>query len=363
MAITISKSPQALYPAYNDSWLAFTSSLIDNNKAEINIAGYPLFTLFPIDGEYIFNLKEIAKYEVNKSGFDDNLSMGDEWGYSMSNGYISLNINIKVYNGTTSEEINQNCTFFKSVKQIGEDIFDNNGQILWPSENGVDFQATYWEGFPFDFSLQRIGGVVTIKNLNSDMTSANIIPTVTGIMRIVVDKGSSNWTDTNYLPLFNTVNRLEVYDGGAFKSNLRLKKLNEPCGTYLKWFNPQGGYSYYLFDKFHNDAISTSSAGMVSQNQFLNIGSDQPSGFQKSLGKVGSRSIKLKTTADENELKHLDGLFMSPSVQMYTSHRAFEAGQWIDIEVTNSGFTNKTKKNMQTVDVDIELPELINAML
>jgi hypothetical protein len=29
------------------------------------------------------------------------------------------------------------------------------------------------------------------------------------------------------------------------------------CGIYLKWFNANGGYSYWLFDKFYSDTTST----------------------------------------------------------------------------------------------------------
>jgi hypothetical protein len=37
---------------------------------------------------------------------------------------------------------------------------------------------------------------------------------------------------------------------------LILKEWN-PSGIYLKWFNANGGYSYWLFDKFYSDTTST----------------------------------------------------------------------------------------------------------
>jgi hypothetical protein len=29
-----------------------------------------------------------------------------------------------------------------------------------------------------------------------------------------------------------------------------IKRMESNCGIYLKWFNANGGYSYWLFDKF-----------------------------------------------------------------------------------------------------------------
>jgi hypothetical protein len=39
---------------------------------------------------------------------------------------------------------------------------------------------------------------------------------------------------------------------GAFKANINIKEWNQLC-IYLKWFNANGGYSYWLFDKFYSD--------------------------------------------------------------------------------------------------------------
>jgi hypothetical protein len=62
---------------------------------------------------------------------------------------------------------------------------------------------------------------------------------------------------SNLLSLSTTSNLIEVWVNGAFKANINIKRMESNCGIYLKWFNANGGYSYWLFDKFYSDTTST----------------------------------------------------------------------------------------------------------
>jgi hypothetical protein len=68
--------------------------------------------------------------------------------------------------------------------------------------------------------------------------------------------GGYNETTSNLLSLSTTSNLIEVWVNGAFKANIN-KRMESNCGIYLKWFNANGGYSYWLFDKFYSDTTST----------------------------------------------------------------------------------------------------------
>ena len=64
MAINITKQPSGIYPAYNDSFIEFNSSLSGADRAEITAFPSALFTktftVFPdLDGVFIFNLKTL----------------------------------------------------------------------------------------------------------------------------------------------------------------------------------------------------------------------------------------------------------------------------------------------------------------
>lgn len=369
MAINIINEPTGIYPCYNDSYIVFTSNLSNQDRAEITIPNsteFPTFTLYPIDGRYIFNIREIAKYRLNEQSFADTLVTDGRWCYSVD-GYLSQGITIKVYNGTTNDTLTKYYQFYRGTKQIGETNFDNPNQLLLPSKNGIDYNLTYWEGFPFDFIIQRVGYSPTkrinVRNKNTGVTSIDFKPTESNPFRVFIDKGGSeDWTNANLLPLTDNVNRLEVLDNGIFKTNLTLKKRTDCSGVYLKWFNNDGGYSYYLFDPYHETNVSGNTMGKVLKSEFQNIGSTSFTGLQKSIGKEGEKDIIAKTRVDHIEARHLESLFTSPSVQLYTSQTAYVGGNWIDVEVSGSMKINN-KKEVNEVKVNIELPELITPTL
>lgn len=361
MAITISKYPDGIYPAYNDSYLQFTSSLSGNTSAQIKLypeSSFPNnFLVFAdLNSGYTFNLKEAVISRFN--GFDDQNTIPTDWGATITDSYLAQNLDIIIFNEAGSgETTNQTYEFFKSVKQIDESIYSNTAQILNYSTNGIDYNLTYFEGFPFHFDLLRISGStdVTIKNLNSSITSTALSATSTNSFQIYVDKGSSNWTTSNWLPLSDNLNRLEIYENGSFKTNLNLKKIPAKCGVYLKWFNSDGSYSYYLFDEFTKLKSKIKSLGEVARNEFLNVGNLKSPIVQ--MGKNTVEKLTLKATLDDNEVKILKSLYNSSSVQMYTSNDPFISGEWVNVEVTTN-YEISNKNHLHKIKVTIELPQL-----
>ena len=367
MAITITKQPTGRYPAFNDSYVQFTSTLPANVRAEIQIFGgvFPEpFVIYPNpSGVYTFNFKEAVKALMEEYDFADvnGATIGaSDWGQSLLGITRDVNADITVYGITeASETTSISLEFFRGVKQIGESIFTNNAQILNYSTNGIDFKLTYFEGYPFSFELLDLthSGTkdITVKNLNSGETSAQIFTQFSGAFKIIIDKGSSNWTTTSFLPLTDTINRLEVYEDDVFKSNLQLKKVPSRCGVYLKWLNSDGGYSYWLFDEFYRDNINSRITGEYATNRFANLGDVvSPTGM---LGKSASRTLRLKTEVDKNEEKILESLFTSPYVEMYSAREPFQDGEWISVQL-NDNYSISSKKSRNDVVVNVELPEL-----
>jgi hypothetical protein len=371
MAITINKAPAGIYPAYNDSYLVFESDLVDNFKAEIEIAllGGEIFTVYPeAGGEYVFNLLDIVKGLINADGFrnpDDTYPVG--WLEAFPYGYLSLPVVIRTYNTTTNDTTSPTYTFIRGVKQIDEVIHSNPFQLLHRNTNGVDYNLTYFEGYPFSFEIARVDALDTVlfRNLNSSDVTAAVATVTTNTQRIWVDKGTENWTTTSYLPLTDTLNRLEidvalVPAAGSTVTNLNLKKIPSKCGVYLRWFNHAGGYSYFLFDEFYRDQIKSRELGSISSNTFLNA----PNHVAPSLstGYSGRRTLTLRATVDANEAEHLRDLFTTPSVQMYNAFEAFQDANFIDVKVT-TGYSYSNKKRLNEVKFTIELPELITPIL
>lgn len=370
MAITITKEPSGIYPAYNDSFIQFNSSLANNQKAEITVLPVSLFpnsfTVFPdSQGNYLFNLKEIVKTALNQGGFKDSNFFDNAYFKSISGLYLLQSVIIEVFNETTSETLSKTYEFFKSVKQIDESVFSNPFQLLNHSKNGVDYYLTYFEGFPFHFDIKRIVysslKKIKIKNLNNEAETPEITPDFTGSFRFNIDRSDSeNWTSIGLLSLFEGLNRLEIYEDGQFRTNVFLKK-KKPCsGVYLKWWNSEGGFSHWLFDEYTTEQIKAKDVDLINSNDFGNVG-EFDSGF-KSIGKNASRTLKLKTKCDEKESEELRSLFYAPLVQFYTSKKPNKKGDFIDVRIEET-FEFKNKKGNQEFILTINLPDLITAKL
>ncbi|WP_418513720.1 hypothetical protein [Corallibacter sp.] len=374
MAINVTQQPSGIYPAFNDSYISFASSLTGLTKAEITVQPTELFPnpflIYPnTNGRFIFNLKDIVKSRMTSEGFEDNYSIPAlGWNQEIDNTYLSQTISITDYHsfsGTTTSGSTTELTyeFDRSVKQVGDSIYNNTYQLLNISENGVDYHLTYFEGYPFSFELQRVssGDTIEFKNVNSGIDNSITGITSTNSQRIYLDKGVSNWTSSNYLPLTDTINLLEIYQNETFKTNLYLKKVQPKCGYYLKWFNQNGGYSYWLFNEFSKEELKVKTLKDVATNPFKNVneGLKNPT---TTIGYEGSKRIELKTRVDEKEDEVIRSLFTSPSVQLYTSQSPYINGKWISIDLDGS-YEIYNKKKFNEIKVTIELPSLYTQTL
>lgn len=358
--ITITQDLPVSYPAFNDAFIKFTSN-IGPNRAEIipsNTSIFPdPFIIFPSpSGEFVFNLKEIAKASFSNPEFNHGSGVLSGWGQSFADNKVTVSVTIKTYSGSTSDTISKAYTFYKSVVQIGESLQDN--YLLDHSLNGVDYRVKYWEGFPFDFQIKDLADSVgvTIKNKNSGNTSLPITSTLAGSMKVHMDIANTNWTSSNFSPLHSLRNNLEIYEAGVFKANLEVSKA-EPCGgIYLRWFNTKGGYNYWLFDEFYRGDLKTKSIGSVATNSFLNAGS-APAPYVD-FGKSGNRSFRLKTRVENYLIKTFEGLFESPNIEVYSSRSPFTLGSWTAIRMDGS-FSYQNKRDLTEYTLSIDLPDII----
>lgn len=365
MAITISKEPAGIYPAYNDSYIEFSSSLSGNDRAEITALPAEVFvkpfSIFPdLDGNYSFNLKEIAKTVLNVNRFEDSNFFDDAYFKSIGGLYLLQSITIEVFNSTTSETLVKGYEFYKSVKQVGEGIHENPFQLLMNSKNGIDHYATYFEGFPFHFDIQRVvhvgGKELKVKNSKTGVWTAAMTTTSTGAYRVNIDRSESlNWTDDNFMPLIEGVNNLEIYEDDIFKSNLFLKKRETCEGVYLKWFNSDGGFSHYLFEEYLTEGVKGKDIDYISSGKQLNVGALNSDVM--SVGKRAENTFKIRAKCDSRESETLKSLFSSPMVQVYTSRVAHVKGEFVNVAIKgNFNFKNKVANNEFIVTV--EMPEM-----
>jgi len=371
MAILFTKEPSGIYPGYNDSFIEFNSDISGALKAEINASPSSLFpnpfSIFPDSEEkFVFNLKEIVKTVFNTQGFKDFNFFDNAFAASISGLYLLQSLSIEVFSeGGLSETVFKDYEFFKSVKQVEELIFSNPFQLLSKTENGVDFYMTYFEGFPFHFDIQRVQYTldkkIVLKHKGTSIESNPFSPTLTGAFRINVDlSDGENFTSKSILPLIEGLNHIEIKEDGEFKTNVFLKKKKACDGIYLKWWNGQGGFSYWLFDEFYKESVKGKNIDLIGSNEFNNVGN--LNNYLTSIGKKGQRNLKVKTKANEKESEVLRSLFVSPFIQIYTSKKANVKGRFINVEIEDT-YEFNNKKGMNEFSLTIDLPELITARL
>ncbi len=371
MALTFIQQPTGIYPAYNDSYIEFTSDLAGNNKAEITIYPTAIFTrvfvIYPnLQGSYIFNLIDVLKVAFNASGLDDKIdtSLGGFMFGSVAGLIHEQNIQIKVKGTSGEDSVNASYFFFRGVKQIGETIHSNDHEVLTYSKDGATSAFTYFEGFPFFFDLKYIqqpDSIIKIKSLNNLIEQTGLATQFESAYRIVIDKSEgNNWTSQNFIPLIEGVNRLEIYVDGVFANNLNITKKKSRNGVYLKWLNRNGSYSFYLFNEFYNLGVQSKEIGRVFQDQFQNFGTQN--GNKASIGKTGKRTIAIKAKYDTIDYQNLVDIYTSPSVQLYTSTEANIKGTWIDVFVVGT-MTRSNKKNKNDISMSVELPEVTTIKL
>lgn len=371
--ITFSQEPSGISPAYNDTYIIFNSNLNDDT-AYIRAGGNE-FMIFPdLTGTYYFNLKKVVQTLINQNKFRDNTdtSLPNLWGFPDDSLYLSIDVIIIVKGDGVEESITRTYEFNKAVLQPGVNENNNDYALLSANNGGNSYNVTYFEGYPFDLTLKKVeksngttnpddsityDNEITIRNINSGQFSPALRPEKLGAYRLVLDKGVRNMTSSGFLPMHDLLNKLDIRKDGVTKTSLNVKKVNNKCGVYLKWFNTEGGYSYWLFDEFFRESTKTTEGDFIGSNQFDLI-YDNNVGNLMSTAKFGAKNMQLKTGADKNEVEQIRSLFMSPHVQLWTSQEAYVEGRWIDVSVTSNNFNYANKKAKNEVVVSIELPVL-----
>ena len=354
-------------PAFNDSIIKYKSSYSGMVKSEITVNG-TVFTLYPFNQIFSFNFKDIAKVEINTNGFKDlivpDLSTGT-FIYNDSNLQKTLSGTIKTINSYTSDTTNFSYLFTKNVEQLPyynqKLLTTNNIVVLLPTENNFNYSLTYFQGFPFDFSIRGIntGDSFYFKNVNSGMVTNTFIATTSDVKRIFLSDGATNETLSNILPLATLVNVVELWVNGVVKATINIKKNSKECGVYVKWFNSNGGYSYWLFDKFFTENIKTKGLQNI-QGKWDNL--QNITSTSESFGKTSFKTIQLTTKYNSIEKDYLIDIVNSPKTEMFIHNVPFNFKQnefnFIGVIVSDESLTIDSKLTTNRLKITLELPAI-----
>jgi len=380
--IIVEEEIDKFYPVHNNSFLKYRyflrnvgavtgttlrSSITIRRIGGVNVEGGFFVIFADLEEEFFFNFKEPVKYLIFENFALDTSSNIDGFTRSLDNVIKVAEVNIQVYsvgsNGTEGfrESIDRNLTFKNSLVQVGGRIFSNPYQLLFNSEDGVNYYKTYFEGFPFNIDIQN-DGETSIRILNKSTGSdSDLIDSIKGPRRFVVDSSNgSNWNSNGYLVLKNEENNLVIEVDGKEVTNLVLDKKKISKGVYLKWWNGDGSHSFWLFERFYREEMRVRNNGDYSRENFRNVPNREA--ISLTTGKNATKRLRIRTKVSRREFQQIESLFISPKVQIYSSQNANVKGEFLDVQL-NQNYEYYNKKNINSLDFTITLPEVVTAKI
>jgi len=354
--IVLTDQPQnPPYNAFNNSVLKYGSDAGTPVISNVTISGNR-FDLFPdATGEFYFNLKRIAQVLINPDHFTDAKLPATI--LNDASLYLDLEavIDVQLSDGTL-ETTTLNFPFLKSVKQLIRTKYANSElKLLIPGATDTA-SVTYFEGFPFDVSLYSDAGrTLTVTNKRTGGNTSLLL--TKGVNRIFISDGADGSGLESVLPMHLGVNELEC-TSGALMFTLFLKKKAADCGHLLKYFNQDGGWSYWLFGNLHVDNLKTATREVINtdyENNYNNTGNFKITGKDAET----SKSF-LSGPLDATEKMQVLELFTSPSVYLFTNElsEGFNAiDNFITVDTPSGNYKTGNKYAFEELAAQIEMPK------
>lgn len=374
MSIQITKNILPVNPAYNDSIITYKSnSFTGATKSDVIINGKS-FTVYPINDEFTYNFFDYVKVNINLNNFDDTIIPTSESVIDDTTLSLSIQPTLKIYPSstgiTTGDTLVVNYDFTKNVEQLigyKQKVDNDNStvKVLLPTHNYVDYNLTYFEGYPSDFGIYGLtsGDTFYLKNTSTVNQSSVYTATTSEVKRIYLSVGSGDTTISDELVLSNTINKCELWVNDDFVCNINIRKVDSKCGVMLKWFNHSGSYSYWLFDHIYQTAIQGKKLDEIAgrYDNLYNI-----TATNNITGKDGNQTMKLTSKFTDFDKQTICSIITSPKVELYIHNEPFNLfteGSFVGV-ILNDGslpISNKTSNNK--LDVTITLPDLLTPKL
>ncbi len=392
MAIHFTSQPQAeVLNAYNNIIFEFTSNNI-NPAIDIEISGPAQFVgqlpgsfyignlptlqtaraivevdgvlieLSPINNRFYIDLKQVIAMVMNRGNFKDSIAIpnGNIFNYQDLSLYAEKDVKFKVVlrNGGT-EETTKTLKLLKSVYQLVNPGINHYVQkklkILLPYTDQTAY-ATFWEESPFDFSLySNADRTITIRNSRTLIDTA--IALKKGVNRIYVSNGVNDMGFQDVMPLMtNHINELEFIIDSDIYLTLMLEKKSFSCGTYLKWFNPNGGWSYWKFNPVEIETTESKNNKLI--NKDLSNLRDATRNYTVISKQVNvTRELKTGMLSVDQQLI-VETILRSPKVYLLNNnpYQQLSIDDFKEVKVSDAKMEINNKLNKRELKIEIEMP-------
>ncbi|TYP71492.1 hypothetical protein [Aquimarina intermedia] len=365
MAIQFFKEPTGpVIPMYNNMIYEFYSDIGDGVRATVKISSYT-FEISGNKGLFHFNAKDVFNVLMNKFGFRDDIivELPQNFVQPDFNLWNSYDINFKIFqlNGA-SDSLDKPCAISKAVVQLYDPTYEEAEKIrIYLPSNDTLKHATFFEGYPFDVPVySNIARTVTVTNKKT--SSSILIQLAKGVNRVFISSGPNESQGfESLMPLYLGKNELEFsFTEGSVseKANIIIDKKPVDCGTYLKWFNASGAWSYWKFSPVYSKKVNTKILDEIN-NDFSNV--------DKTVSPTIVTGIQTKPEMSLNsgylnvdEQRLVSDLFTSPKVFIYTNeiHQKFFEEDFKEVQVKpGSREVFNSKLETREFQVDIMLAE------
>lgn len=350
--------------AFNNNVVRFSSDSTETVlNATVTIGVTPL-TLYPLpNGSFYFNFKEYIIPFVNNNNFQDtinpDLDASDDTTFTyLGEGIYVADVTFQInFVDESTDSIDKQYTFLSSVVQLTDykkQLIQTNVSFpllpLFPNTNNT-YYVKYWEGYPFDISIKNDNEDIIIDNLSNLLDYTFESKGV--ITRLFFCDGSIDESLTDLLPIAlgrSTLQYLNKY--------IVIDKEDVCDGVYMKWFNPQGGYSYWKFPNIYRTSKTLKSIGEINTD-FENI--EETFSQVSQIGQTaGNRLVVDSDVLKDEEFSLLSTILTSPKVYYFVGQpfaRA-SANDWVEVKVlTSNQITREYKGQQPQIRLEIELPD------
>lgn len=234
--------------AFNDNIIVFEPSSGTPVKCTITIEGVSVEITPNPSGVFTYNFKSLIVPLINENKFIDTITpdLTQAMVYLDTTLFKDVAVTFTIQMDNLTEEIyTHTYSFLKAVQQHDEFLTSRIKPSVYPLLPFTPEQAhaTYYEGQPFEVSVfSSSETTLTLYNQTNERTLT--LELTRGVNRIFFSDGERNTTlyDNFYLVL--GVNKI-YFRTAEFEFRVDITKKDQSGVTAFKWFNNQGGFSYF----------------------------------------------------------------------------------------------------------------------
>lgn len=369
-----------------------TDTVADSVKGKITINGNVFQNLVPdSSGVFSFNIQEVVKALFGNFNDDKDYNVADVLLYD-DNLLLKLTTTIEVVVTIDDEETSETSTITAYALRSVHEIGDNNAESMASFDPTVFTSSVYptqtlnkfdgeiirssnyyrqqylkiFKGYPFSVSIidKLESTVLRYERLSKDGQSsfATVNRAIDAaaadkyLKRLIISDGESLITP---FTVSECVIKVSTQDETAQTQSIYIFEANivDECGIYLKWLNTEGGWSYFLFNKYYKMPFNVKSKGKINKYLDTLIGA---TGNQTNIGQTKTTAIKVNQRfLSREEFSHVVEIAASPIVYLYNQGKGTvaNADSWLEVSVEDfKDDFRDNKKNIFDISFTFNLP-------